>query len=161
MSEEIEVDQLFAMPGHLVRRCHQISVGIFHEICKEYELTPIQFAVLWGIKSNSPIDQVKLSQFVGVDRTTIGNVILRLETRNLVNRHVDLKDRRVRVLSLTKQGELFLTQVLPSVDKVQDQLLEPLTNAEQEQFVRLLSKVVQLKNESSRAPTKPQYKVSP
>lgn len=154
MSDETETNQLYAMPGHLVRRCHQISVGIFHEVCKGFDLTPIQFAVLWGVKSNASIDQVQLSRIVGVDRTTIGNVILRLENRKLVSRGVDAKDRRVRILSLTEQGEKLVDEVLPFVDTVQDQLLEPLSNIEQKQFVRLLSKVVRLKNESSRAPTK-------
>lgn len=156
MPKKASFDMLYEMPGHLIRRCHQISVGIFHDVCGEFDMTPIQFALMSGIQSNSGIDQVQLSRLIGVDRTTIGNVILRLEKRGALKRSADASDRRVKRLALTPSGEQLLMAALPSVQEVQDQFLAPLEEEERVEFIRLLSKAVSLNNENSRAPTAPQ-----
>ncbi len=148
-------DKLYEMPGHLIRRCHQISVGIFHDVCSEFDMTPIQFALMWGIRSNPGVDQVQLSRLIGVDRTTISNVILRLEKRGALKRSADATDRRVKRLALTPSGEKLLMRALPSVQKVQDQFLAPLDEDERTELIRLLTKAVSLNNENSRAPTAP------
>ncbi|KJS35926.1 MAG: hypothetical protein VR70_14825 [Rhodospirillaceae bacterium BRH_c57] len=143
---------LHQMPGHLVRRCHQISVGLFHEVCGETGLTPIQFAILSGIELQPGLEQIQLSKLAGVDRTTIGNVLLRLETRGYIHRMADEKDRRIKRLYLTEDGAANLRAIRPMVEKVQDLLLGPLDQAEREQFTRLLTKLVLANNEGSRAP---------
>ena len=33
-------------PGHLIRRAHQVSVAIFMEETADFEVTPVQFAIL-------------------------------------------------------------------------------------------------------------------
>ncbi len=156
MPKKASFDKLYEMPGHLIRRCHQISVGIFHDLCGEFDMTPIQFALMWGIRGNPGVDQVQLSRLIGVDRTTIGNVILRLEKRGALKRSPDARDRRVKRLSLTPSGEQLLMTALPSVQSVQDQFLAPLEEAERIELIRLLTKAVSLNNENSRAPTSPQ-----
>ncbi len=155
MTDERDSDALYRMPGYLIRRCHQISVGIFHEICGQFDLTPIQYALMWGIESHPEIDQIQLSRLVGVDRTTIGNVILRLENRGLITRTSDAKDRRVKRLSLTGTGRALMSDVLPHVLTVQENLLAPLSGTERTAFIRLLGKIVSRKNTASRAPTGP------
>lgn len=140
------------MPGHLVRRCHQIAVGLFHEICGDTGLTPIQFAILSGIDFQPGLEQVQLSKIAGVDRTTIGNVISRLESRGAIERKADDKDRRIKRLYLTDEGRATLRNVRPMVDEVQDLILRPLDEAERIEFVRLLTKLVHANNEGSRAP---------
>ena len=46
----------------------------------------------------------------------------------------------------------MLCRVRPRLDPIQDRLLAPLTTRERAQFIALLSKVVDLNNEISRAP---------
>ncbi len=140
------------MPGYLVRRCHQISVGLFHEVCGETGMTPIQFATLSGIEWRPGQDQIQLSRLVGVDRATIGNVLLRLEGRGYIERTPDERDRRVKRIALTEQGRQALEEVRPLAAVVQDRLLEPLSAEERATFVELMGKVVLENNDGSRAP---------
>lgn len=140
------------MPGHLVRRCHQISVGLFHEVCGETGLTPIQFAILSGIEFQPGLEQVQLSKLAGVDRTTIGNVLSRLESRGYIERRPDDKDRRIKRLFMTAEGSGALHAIRPLVEQVQDLLLAPLEEDERKEFTRLLIKLVLGNNEGSRAP---------
>ena len=37
------MDDLYTKPGHLIRRAHQIVVGMFMEECAEHDLTPVQY----------------------------------------------------------------------------------------------------------------------
>ena len=37
---------VFTLPGHLLRRCHQIAVAVFLDECRDHDLTPPQFATL-------------------------------------------------------------------------------------------------------------------
>ena len=72
------------MPGHLIRRAQQIAVAIFMEECAAYDLTPVQYAALVAIRENPGTDATRLSSLIALDRSTLGNVLERLEARKLV-----------------------------------------------------------------------------
>lgn len=140
------------MPGHLLRRCQQISVGIFHDFCKDYKLTPLQYAVLAALHTAGPLDQVTLGGKVALDRTTTAHVINRLLNRNLVARKLSAKDRRFKIVSMTAKGRKQLAAVQPAVLASQKEILVPLTDEEAQQLVDLLEKVAVGNNAMSRAP---------
>ena len=52
---------LYRMPGHLIRRCHQISVALFHGECEAFGITPQQYAVLRVLAAHEGIDQITLA----------------------------------------------------------------------------------------------------
>jgi MarR family transcriptional regulator, lower aerobic nicotinate degradation pathway regulator len=142
------------MPGHLLRRCHQISVGIFLHKCGQYELTPLQYVVLSALDSLGPSDQVSLGGVVALDRTTITHVITKLLDRSLISRKVSSKDKRFKIVKVTTNGQRLLRSVQTSVEAVQTQLLEPLTAEEAATLIQLLAKVSSANNDFSRAPQK-------
>lgn len=148
----VRLEELYAKPGHLIRRCHQIAVALFLEELQDLNLTPIQFAILAGVDNHPDIDQISLAGLVACDRTTIGNVVERLEGRGLLTRTVDDTDRRVRLLRLTDDGRAVLADARPCTETIQQKLLAPLTEAERQQFVSLLTRIADAHNETSRAP---------
>ena len=80
--------EFLAMPGHLIRRLHQISVSIFSESVAEagFDITAVQFAALSVLKDYPGIDQVTLAGMIAYDRVTIGGVIDRLEQKPVLDR---------------------------------------------------------------------------
>ena len=76
------------MPGHLIRRLHQISTRVFTARVKEagFDLTPVQFAALDVIRRHPGLDQARLADAVAKDRATRGAVVDRLERKGLVTR---------------------------------------------------------------------------
>ena len=36
------MDHFYEMPGHLIRRAHQISIALFTEECAAFDLTSVQ-----------------------------------------------------------------------------------------------------------------------
>ncbi len=87
------------MPGHLIRRLHQISFALFVDQAKAFDITPVQYAALAAINNHPGIDQTTLSNVIAFDRTTIGDVVGRLEKKKLIKRLNGAVDRRTKSLS--------------------------------------------------------------
>src|SRR5438445_13598774 len=101
----LTMDAVYDNPGYLFRRMQQIAVAIFAEECKAYDLTPVQYAALVAIRTHPGIDATRLSAVTAFDRSTLGNVIERLESKALVKRQPTREDKRIKLLTLTKAGE--------------------------------------------------------
>lgn len=142
---------IYDKPGHLIRRLQQIAVAVFLEEMDE-PVTPVQYAALVGILAYPGIDQVRLAAVIGHDRTTLAGVIDRLETKGLVERTIPAHDKRLRVLMLTPEGASMLERLGPGADRATRRMLEPLSPAEQAQFLALAARIVWSRNHDSRAP---------
>ena len=154
-----EVDN---MPGHLIRRFHQISVGIFHNEVGSVgcDLTPIQYAALNKLSHNAGVDQVTLAGLIACDRTTIAGVVDRLCQKGLLSREVNVRDRRARQLLVTDAGMALLDMINGAVENAQVSMLRGLTALEATEFLRLLRKATADVNEFSRAPLRQECKES-
>ena len=140
------------MPGHLLRRCQQIAVAIFHDECESLELTPLQFAVLDSLAAEGPQDQVTLGGATALDRTTISVVIRNLEQRGLLRRDKSARDQRAKIVSISAEGNKLLASALPAVETAQRRILAPLEPDERRKLLELLEKLAAGNNALSRAP---------
>ncbi|SNT73418.1 MarR family winged helix-turn-helix transcriptional regulator [Paracoccus seriniphilus] len=147
-------DDLWGRPGYLVRRLHQIHIGLFAEACDGMDLTAVQYAMLSVLYSGEEFDQLSLSKAVGIDRTSGADVIKRLVRRGLATREPSEADRRAQVVRITEEGRVFVRQVRPLMEEAQDKFVSPLTKEERKVFMRLLSKLIKANNDASRAPMK-------
>jgi DNA-binding MarR family transcriptional regulator len=154
---------LYEMPGHLIRRLHQISIALFTTRMSDagIDLTSVQFAALVTVRDNPGIDQATLAGLIAYDRVTIGGVVDRLVAKGLLTREVSPRDRRARVLELSAAGQEVLRQAQPVAEAVQDDILEGLSAAERDSFTALLRKVTEAGNDHSRAPLVPLAKAEP
>ncbi len=129
-------------PGHLIRRAHQLAVAIFMEETGEFDVTPVQFAILNALIDDPGEDQVTLSGRVAFDAATSGSVISRLEAKGWVRREPDARDKRRKLLWVTPEGEQTALSMKRAVAKAQSRITGPLDAAEREQLVALLGKMV-------------------
>ena len=155
-SKEADLTEFHAMPGHLIRRLHQISTSVFAERMEQhgFDFTPIQFAALSGICETPGIDQAGLAGSIACDRVTTGGVLDRLENKGLVERRVSERDRRARLVFATDAGRKLLQRVRPVVQKLQADILVGLDAEEAKLLIQLLYKVTDEGNLLSRAPLK-------
>ena len=144
--------KLYRRPGFLVRRAHQIAVSIFLEESRELRITTTQYGILYVLRHNPGIDQVSLAKLLGLDRSTTGMVLKKLETDGLIGRGVGRDDRRRRSLHLTKAGVQTLQRLTGPARRSQERMLSALDPGERETFLRLLDKVARKFNDSVRAP---------
>ena len=144
------------MPGHLLRRCHQIAVAIFLDECARFDMTPLQFAVLDSLLHDGPQDQVTLGGAAALDRTTVSLVIRKLEQRKLVMRETSAQDQRAKIVTITAAGKYLVNETLGAVDAAQQRIVAPLDDGETALLLNLLEKLADGNNALSRAPEKSQ-----
>lgn len=142
--------ELADQPGHLARRIHQLAVAFFAQELGELNVTPVQYSSLQAVCNAPGLDQTTLAKTIGIDTSTIGSVIDRLESRGLVTRTVAEGDRRVRILHPTAEGEALLQAVIPAMLRSQEALLQPLTVRERGEFMRLLRKLAFVDGDTAR-----------
>ena len=135
----IALDQ---QPGHMIRRLHQISVGLFAQEVGELGVTPVQYAALQVVQAQPGIDQRTLARAIALDASTTGGVVDRLEARGWLQRRQSPQDRRVRLLFLSEDGQQGLAAATPAMLRTQERILEALNASERAEFVRLLSRLV-------------------
>src|SRR5665213_167876 len=148
----ITMDAVYTAPGYLFRRMQQIAVAIFVEECRDHDLTPVQYAALVAIRTHPGIDATRLSAVIAFDRSTLGSVIERLEAKHYIARKPAREDKRVKLLDLTKEGAALLRDIVPSVDRAQARMLQPLKPADRKTLMGLMTQLVDLNNEASRVP---------
>jgi DNA-binding MarR family transcriptional regulator len=146
--------KIHAKPGHLIRRCQQIAVALFIEEtgADGFEVTPVQYAALVAIGENPGIEATTLASLIAFDRSTLGDVIERLVGKRLVDRAPQRDDRRIKRLSLTREGARVVAAIEPAVDRAQARIVAPLAEADRQRFLALLAQIVNLNNVHSRAP---------
>ncbi len=149
----VSVPSLNQLPGHAIRRLHQISVGIFHQEVEKLNLTPLQYGALLTVRDQPGLDQRTLARLIALDTSTTAGVVDRLEARGLLERQLSPHDRRVRLLHITPAGLALLAEAEPAVARAQALILGPLTTAQQRTFMQLLDRLVAENNAFSRAPS--------
>ncbi|HTC18681.1 MAG TPA: MarR family winged helix-turn-helix transcriptional regulator [Stellaceae bacterium] len=149
MTDEFE---LYGAPGHLIRRLQQIAVALFMAETRRFDITPVQYAALFSIRAKPGLDQTALANVIAIDRSTIANVVERLEAKKLITRKAGASDRRTKRLYVTPAGRKLLAGAIPAVQLAQGMILAPLKPGERGAFMSMLRRMVDLNNSHSRAP---------
>ena len=146
------LDDLYRRPGFMIRRAHQIAVSLFLEETGELGITNRQYGILLVLKHQPGIDQISVAKLLGLDRSTTGMVLGKLEAAGLVQRVVGAKDRRKRSLKLTSDGEQMLARLKEPARRAQSRVLSAFTAKEQREFLRLLDKFSRAFDATTRVP---------
>ncbi|AGM98111.1 MarR family winged helix-turn-helix transcriptional regulator [Streptococcus iniae] len=110
------------------------------ESFKDYDLTPTQFAVLDVLYAKGTM---KIGELISNMLATSGNmtvVIKNMEKKGWVLRHTCPNDKRAFLVSLTANGKAVIEKALPSHIHRVEESFSVLTEAEQEELIRLLKK---------------------
>ena len=154
-STTIRLEELYRRPGFMIRRVHQIAVSLFIEETGKLGVTNRQYGILFVLKHRPGIDQISVANLLGLDRSTTGMVLKKLEKDGLVVRSVGVHDRRRHSLQLTRAGEKLLSELAEPARKARARVLSAFTPREQTLFLALLDKFTRAFNDSTRVPLDP------
>ncbi len=127
-------------PGHLIRRAQQIHTDLWSREVGDV-LTGPQYATLVAIAGWENLDQKKAGELASLDKSTVGGVIKRLESKGWVTRATSPLDARRRILLLTDYALGELPAISAAAERVQRGLLRPLASDEARQLITLLHAV--------------------
>jgi MarR family transcriptional regulator, lower aerobic nicotinate degradation pathway regulator len=100
------------------------------------------FTVLTSLAEQGQASQAELGRRLWIDRSDLHAILNELERDGLVARVRDEQDRRRNVVTLTAAGTAALKRLDKRVEDAQRALLEPLSDADRRELVRLLELLV-------------------
>ncbi|MBT7976858.1 MAG: MarR family transcriptional regulator [Rhodospirillaceae bacterium] len=139
--DDYDYDLLPGLIGYNLRRAQTAVFQDFSKSLKDCKITPGQFGVLVLIQANPGLNQTRLGNALGIDRSTVVAVIDRLEQRGLVERAPAPTDRRSYALGLSEQGVALLHRARGLVEAHERRISQDLDPAEQKLLNDLLSRL--------------------
>lgn len=128
---------------HLLHRAGQCADELFASHIGGMDITPRQFAVLKALAGNEDPSQSVLVEKTGIDRSTMADIIRRLVSKSLVQRRRTRRDARMYAVRLTEKGKSALDTAEPAVRQTDDRILSAVPQAQREQFLRSLTRIVE------------------
>ena len=113
--------------------------GSFEDVCARYELTPQQARTLLALREEAPMRS--LATHLRCDPSNVTGIADRLEARGLIRRGAPERDRRVKLLGLTPQGDEIRGELERAVID-SSPVMANLSEDEREMLATLLRKVV-------------------
>jgi len=120
----------------------QIS-DAFNKRLLETGITRIQWIALYYLKRKELISQRDLSNLMGVKDSSAGRLIDRLERDGYIKRERTKKDRRVILISLTKEGDNLITELMFVGINFKNDLVNDISDEDISIYEKVLSKMVQ------------------
>lgn len=111
--------------GSLIRRAQQRHDALWTESVSG-QVSSVQYAALETIDRQPGASQRDLGDELSLDRSTIADLVQRMQRAGLIERRRDDADRRRNVLALTPAGLAELEALAPRVDALQTRLVERL-----------------------------------
>ena len=110
--------------AHLLFRAAQAANDRFSAEIRAAGLTTRQFIIMLAIANEEGVSQTQLVKITGVDRSTLADVVSRLERKELLYRDPAPRDSRAYSVRLTPEGRRRVETALPIVKELDDALLE-------------------------------------
>jgi DNA-binding MarR family transcriptional regulator len=98
------------------------------------------------------MDQNTLSHEIGLERTSVAEVIPRLEARGLLQRRQSTEDRRVKLVKLSRKGLYLLKKMDVNVQRAHDRTIEQIPEEQRALFMLQLIRLVEANNDVGSAP---------
>jgi DNA-binding MarR family transcriptional regulator len=137
-----EPAELLASTGYLLARMGAQSRRRWARMLAEHGLTPHHYGVLLVLDRAGPVSQQQLSRGIGIDPRNAVPVIDLLQRRGLVERRPDPADRRRHAVALTGPGRATLDELRQAGERVEEHLLDCLTEPERAELHRVLVKLL-------------------
>jgi DNA-binding MarR family transcriptional regulator len=106
-------------------------------------LTPRQLAVLVTVSNNEGLSQTGLVDRTGIDRSTLADIVRRMQRKGLLQRRRTKEDARAYAVKLTDEGRKVLRTAEPLARRVDDRILDALPGKQRDQFIDGLQAIVE------------------
>ena len=128
--------------GYLMRMCTNRLLPQMEALFADQELTFSQWTTLVALHDGRITAASELARNICHDAGSLTRLIDQMESRGLVTRARDEKDRRVVRLALTARGKRIVEALAPRVMDFWNGLLTGFSHAEVDTMIALLTKLV-------------------
>jgi len=94
------------------------------------------------VAQNEGLSQTGIVDLTGIDRSTLADVVHRLQKKGLLQRRRTKEDARAYAVKLTEEGRRVLATAQPLAKRVDHRILDALPAKQRNQFMRALASIV-------------------
>ena len=123
-----------------LRRATLVLTAFYDQHLKSADVTSQQFAVLRHIKHLGPVSITELSEWMGLDRTTLSRNLTLLERRGLLT--TQPSHGRQKLMMLTSKGKKAFVSAMTRWEQAQKELEERLGMEQVEQLEKILEELL-------------------
>ena len=127
-------------PMHLLHLAERVARRLFAAKAMG-SITPRQLEILIAVSEQEGLSQNDLAKRTGIDRNTVGEIIVRLVRKGFLQRRRSRKDARANVLHLTDEAQRLLA-AHPVAQNIDALLLAALPAAQREPFLDALQAII-------------------
>ena len=127
--------------SHLIHRAQQIAALQSADILKEAGITLRQFSVLAAVADSEGASQADIVERTGIDRSTLADMVSRMEDSGLLKRKPSKHDKRAKSVSLLAKGRKALDLTRVGVADADAELLSLLPANKRSAFISSLAKL--------------------
>jgi DNA-binding MarR family transcriptional regulator len=129
-------------PSHLLHRAQQVAADMHNRAFGANGLTQRQVAVLATIFQHSGVSQSELVAKTGIDRSTLAEMVARMETRGLLLREKSPTDNRAKTVKLSAIGQEAILAAIPDLEAIDQAMLAHLPSSKRAILIELLTNIV-------------------
>jgi DNA-binding MarR family transcriptional regulator len=112
-------EKISAVESHLAYWLHYVGYRLSHELrlrARDFGVTAAEWVVLRTLYDEG-FKPTHLALQLGLTRSTISRLAVRLEAKDLINREKSLSDRRTQLLTLTDSGRAMVPMLAALADE--------------------------------------------
>ncbi|MFI7407163.1 MarR family winged helix-turn-helix transcriptional regulator [Streptomyces sp. NPDC049627] len=125
---------------YMVKQVELVVRSHLDELVKPSGITALQYTALTVLQRHDGLSAAQLARDSFVTAQSIADLVRSLETRGLVRRERNPRNRRELLILLTDSGRELLAQYERSVRELEERMVRDLTAHQTEQFRQALSK---------------------
>lgn len=147
---ESEPFRLSESVSHLLHRVEQLATDRFALLVGE-TVTLRQFAVLAAIAQSPGLSQAELGRAAGIDKSTLAEMVARMEKRGWIDRTASLLDARAQSVHLAPEGVATLTAAAHHARAADAAILDLLPRTKRKTLLNILGKLEKVADERAQS----------
>lgn len=136
---EFDLETFFPYQVRIFYRA--VSSSVSKVYISRYGLTVYEWRAMSVLGAYQPMTASDIVSRSSIDKVQVSRAIKGLTKAGLLARQIDRDDRRRSMLELTTKGEEMLSELVPLVREVEEQMLSGISNKDRVQLKKLMEKV--------------------
>ncbi|MEQ1490644.1 MAG: MarR family winged helix-turn-helix transcriptional regulator [Terricaulis sp.] len=158
-SGESDQFKLAGSPSHLLHRAEQLASERFTQLVGD-TITLRQFTILAAIAEQPGLSQSDLGRIAGVDRSTLGDTMGKMENRGWIVRTASTSDGRAYSVLLGQAGGTMLSATTQHARAADAAILDLLPKTKGRTFLSTLTKLANLADQAADKAEREQKKLA-
>lgn len=133
-------------PGFMLWQTTVIWQRLIKKMLDSYGISHGQFVVmavlLWFENHNQQLTQIDIARGTKLDKMTVSKSLKKLASLGYITRSENEQDTRAKWVRLTDKGKELVSQLIPQVEKIDEDFFKILKNQETHDLLKIFRKLI-------------------